>query len=225
MTERWTEAYNLEPDDLPELETFLAEQRRQQRPRTVLQGYRQELASFALWFRRVNGEPCTAETVRQGDVANYLGFLVRTRRQQTTAVSQSLGVLRRFLQWAADAGLIEPLPTEAVAVPRPPARPTGPRRGAPGQDRPKRPPRTPRAKQAPEAKPPAIPRRAPRPAAGPRLAVEGGRAARQPGSTAGPRPPRGPRRPAGPAPRRSAGTGPGPRAGVRGRPRKRRGEA
>ncbi len=82
----------------------------------TVRGYLQDLTDFRRWFEHTNGEPLTPEAVTLQDVREYRAWLVR--RHAAATVNRRLLALRKWLDWAVQAGHIQANPARNVRLVR-----------------------------------------------------------------------------------------------------------
>lgn len=108
----------------PDIDTFLAELRRQDAAPATVRNYAADLRAFARWFPEATGEPFAAKAVTPTDLREYRGYLRTVERKQAATINRRLAALRRFFVWAKGAGTIVEVPTAQVkgvpAAPRTP---------------------------------------------------------------------------------------------------------
>lgn len=71
--------------------------------------YLKNLELFRKWFENTNGEELGPEKVTHIDLAEYRQYMIMTDCEAAT-VNQRLSTIKKYLAWAADAGLIEAVP-------------------------------------------------------------------------------------------------------------------
>jgi len=65
-----------------------------------------DLRLFDEWFRNANGDAAEPQRITPTDLREYKSYLVKERCLRPNSVNRKLAVLRSFLGWAANAGLI-----------------------------------------------------------------------------------------------------------------------
>ncbi len=97
-------------------EAFAQSLRGQDLAEATVRGYLQDLADFRRWFEHTNGEPLTLEAVTLQDVREYRAWL--QRRHAAATVNRRLLALRKWLDWAVQAGHIQANPARNVRLVR-----------------------------------------------------------------------------------------------------------
>jgi site-specific recombinase XerD len=73
-----------------------------------------DLRKFSLWFTTSNHEHFSLSRITVRDITDFREHLRRDRQQAVATVNRSLVLLRRYLQWATDQGLISANPAKPV---------------------------------------------------------------------------------------------------------------
>jgi integrase/recombinase XerC len=100
--------------NIPHLEDFSADLRRQEVSARTIGSYALDLGHFWRWFAATVGDAPTAGAVTPTDIRDYRSYLLNVERRQPATVNRRLAALRRFFRWAKATGLVEELPTENV---------------------------------------------------------------------------------------------------------------
>ncbi len=82
----------------------------------TVRGYLADLRAFARWFEQTNGEALTPEAVTPTDIREYRAWLAR--RYAAATVNRRLLAVRKWLDWAVQAGHVQANPARKVRLVR-----------------------------------------------------------------------------------------------------------